>query len=374
MRTGFRGVGAPRDERPIARDERQQRRAGILCDNPRVTRVLLSSHASCLLHDNGPGHPEGPDRIGAALRGVRGSGLDVIEREAPQVERRLLYPIHEPSYVHMIEAACVDGRRMLDPDTAVVPESWDASLRAAGAGIDAVDVLRRGDADMAFLAIRPPGHHAGAHAARGFCIFNNIAVATAHVTARGETVAILDWDVHHGDGSEETFYDRSDVLYLSIHQFPFYPGSGWIDEVGTGVGTGFTINVPVPAYTAGDVLAAAVDEVFEPILTDFAPDWVFVSAGYDAHRSDPLADLRFESNDFGWVARRLVSGHRGRAIVFLEGGYHLQAIEESAAATVRGIAGMDFERPSGSSPSASWQILQAAREEAANHWDGVQGA
>jgi acetoin utilization deacetylase AcuC-like enzyme len=334
--------------------------------------VLLYTHPACLLHDNGPLHPERPERVGAAAQGVRLSGLEVIEREAPEIERRLLYPIHEPSYVQAIEAACMAGGRMLDADTVVVAESWEASIRAAGAGIDAVESLRRGEADTAFLAIRPPGHHAGPHAARGFCIFNNIAVAAAHVAATGERVAILDWDVHHGDGTQETFYERKDVLYLTAHQFPYYPGSGWIDENGGGAGTGYTVNVAMPAHTAGDVLAAAVDEIFDPILTAFAPDWVFVSAGYDGHRADPLADLRFESNDFGWVSERLVSRYPGRSVVFLEGGYDLPSIEESSAATVRGIAGYAFARPEGPSPAAAWQMLRMAREQAANHWHEVQ--
>jgi acetoin utilization deacetylase AcuC-like enzyme len=310
--------------------------------------------------------------VPAALRGVRESGLEVIEREAPAIERRLLYPVHEPAYVQMIEAACMDGGKMLDPDTAVVTDSWEASLRAAGAGVDAIGALVREEAEMAFLAIRPPGHHAGAHAARGFCIFNNVAIAAEAITARGETVAILDWDVHHGDGTEETFYGRADVLYLSIHQFPFYPGSGWFDEVGTGPGTGFTVNVPVPAYSAGDVLAATVEGIFEPVLSEFDPDWILVSAGYDAHAADPLAELHFESNDFGWVARRLLSGHQGRVIVFLEGGYDLEAIAESSSATVRGISGLSFERPTGTSPGAAWTMLRMGREEAAHHWAGVQ--
>ena len=341
-------------------------------DNVTVS-VLLYSHSACLLHDNGPGHPERPDRIGAALSGVRASGLEVVEREAPEVELEALYPIHEPSYVQMIEAAAADGGRMLDPDTAIVPGSWEASLRAAGAGVDAVDSLRRGEGDMAYLAIRPPGHHAGPHQARGFCIFNNVAVAAAHATEAGERVAILDWDVHHGDGTQETFYDRDDVLYLTIHQFPFYPGSGWIDEAGQGRGEGMTVNVALPAHTAGDVIAASVDEIFSPVLKEYDPDWVFVSAGYDGHRADPLAELRFESLDYGWISQQLVSGHRGRVVVFLEGGYDLGAIAESSAATVQGIAGMGFERPTGASPQSAWQMLTMATGQAAHHWDAVQG-
>lgn len=336
--------------------------------------VLLYSHPACLLHDNGPGHPERPERIGAALTGVRQSGLDVIEREAPLAALDDLYPIHDPSYVALIKEVSESGGRQMDPDTPVVEATWEASLRAAGAGIDAVEALRRGEGESAFLAIRPPGHHAGPHAARGFCIFNNVAVATAHVTSAGERVAILDWDVHHGDGTQETFYDRDDVLYVTIHQFPFYPGSGWIDESGSGKGAGTTVNVAVPAYTAGDVAAAAVDEIFAPILEDYAPDWVFVSAGFDGHRADPLAELRFESHDYGWISQRLVSGHQGRAVVFLEGGYDLAAIAESSSATVQGISGMGFERPNGNSPAAAWQMLSMARDEASRHWRVVQAS
>jgi acetoin utilization deacetylase AcuC-like enzyme len=336
-------------------------------------RVLLYSHPVCLLHDNGPGHPERPERIGAALAGVRSSGLEVVEREAPPAPVEALYPVHHPEYVERIEAACALGGRMLDPDTAVVAGSWEAALRAAGSGLAAIDDLRRGDGDMAFLAVRPPGHHAGPSQARGFCIFNNIAISAAALVAAGESVAILDWDVHHGDGTQQTFYDSADVLYLTVHQFPFYPGSGWIEETGQGAGSGLTVNVALPAGAAGDVLSDAVDEIFEPVLRDFAPDWLLVSAGYDGHRADPLAELRFESDDFGWVAERLVSGYRGRAIVFLEGGYDLEAISESSSTTVRGIGGESFSRPTGSSSAPAHEMVRRARQVAGRHWSIVQG-
>jgi acetoin utilization deacetylase AcuC-like enzyme len=333
---------------------------------------LLYSHPSCLLHDNGPGHPERPDRIGAALEGVRSCGLEVIEREAPPAPHGAIHLIHDPDYVDRIEVACAAGGRMLDPDTAVVAGSWEASLRSAGAGLAAIDALRNGEAETAFLAIRPPGHHAGPGQARGFCIFNNVAIAAASLVAQGERVAILDFDVHHGDGTQETFYATPEVLYLTIHQFPFYPGSGWVDEAGSSAGTGYTVNVAVPAGSGGDVLASAVDDIFEPVLMEFAPDWVLVSAGYDGHRRDPLAELNFESDDFGWMSQRLVSKYPGRSIVFLEGGYDLVAIAESSSATVRGILGETFERPSGSSSASAIEMLRRARRVAAQSWSGVQ--
>ena len=336
-------------------------------------KALLYSHPACLLHDSGLGHPERPDRIGAALAGVRASGLEISEREAPPAPVEALYPIHQPEYVQHIEVACASGGRLLDPDTAVVAGSWEAALRAAGSGLSAIDDLRSGDGDMAFLAVRPPGHHAGPSAARGFCVFNNIAISTAALVAEGDRVAILDWDVHHGDGTQQTFYDSADVLYLSAHQFPFYPGSGWIEETGQGPGSGLTVNVALPAGSAGDTLADAVDEIFEPVLRDFAPDWVLVSAGYDGHRADPLAELRFESDDFGWVAERLVSGYRGRSIVFLEGGYDLEAISESSETTVRGIGGEAFPRPDGASSAPAHEMVRRARQVASRHWSNVQG-
>jgi len=336
-------------------------------------KALLYSHPACLLHDSGLGHPERPDRIGAALAGVRASGLEVSEREAPPAPVEVLYPIHQPEYVEHIEAACASGGRLLDPDTAVVAGSWEAALRAAGSGLAAIDDLRRGDGGMAFLAVRPPGHHAGPSAARGFCVFNNIAISAAALVAEGDRVASLDWDVHHGDGTQQAFYDSADVLYLSAHQFPFYPGSGWIEETGQGAGSGMTVNVALPAGSAGDTLADAVDEIFEPVLRDFAPDWVLVSAGYDGHRADPLAELRFESDDFGWMAERLVSGYRGRSIVFLEGGYDLGAISESSSTTVRGIGGEVFPRPDGASSAPAHEMVQRARQVTSRHWSNVQG-
>ncbi|MEE9298231.1 MAG: histone deacetylase [Acidimicrobiia bacterium] len=333
-------------------------------------RALLYSHEACLLHDNGRGHPERAERIPAAVAGVRASGVDLVEREAPAAPIEALYPVHDPGYVRAIEQACAAGGKSLDPDTAVVPESWEAALRAAGSGLAAIDALRAGEADAAFLAVRPPGHHALNSRAMGFCLFNNVAVAAQAITAAGERVAILDWDVHHGNGSQDAFYEREDIVYVSLHQFPFYPGTGWVDEAGRGAGAGHTVNIPLPAGSGGEAIRTAVESIVAPILGEFDPDWLLVSAGYDAHAADPLAELRYEARDYGWLARELASGRR--SIVFLEGGYDLEAVTASVEATMRGLAGEAFSVSSGGFPPGAERMIAMAAEQARLHWSGVQ--
>jgi acetoin utilization deacetylase AcuC-like enzyme len=331
--------------------------------------VLLYSHEACLHHDAGVWHPERPERIGAVVRGVHRSGEQVEERTAPAAEIEFLHAIHHPSYVERIRQLCEAGGGPLDADTSVVAESWEAARRAAGAGPAAVKALRAGDGDLAVLAIRPPGHHALVTQAMGFCVFNNIALTAQAIAAGGERVAIFDWDVHHGNGTQESFYERSDVLYVSIHEFPFYPGSGWIDEQGEGDGEGFTVNVPFPAGTAGDLYDAAFDAVVVPILTAFSPDWILVSAGYDAHAADPLADLRLEEADYARMANRLVGiVPSGRTVLFLEGGYDLAAIEASVVSSIRGFAGDYPERNGAVSPDRAWNMFKVAAATAAAHW------
>jgi len=336
-------------------------------------RGLLYSHEACLLHDTGAGHPERAERVPAAIAGVLDSGLDIERRQAPIIDTELIFSVHDPAYVNSIKRACAAGGQALDADTAVVEASWEAALRAAGAGLAAVGALQNDEAEVAFLAVRPPGHHALHSRAMGFCIFNTVALAAEALATKGESVAILDWDVHHGNGTQDTFYAREDVLYLSLHQFPFYPGTGWVDEVGTGAGAGHTVNVPLPAGSGGADLRQAVDSIVEPVLAEFAPDWLLVSAGYDAHVADPLAELRYEADDYGWMARRLASQHAGRLILFLEGGYDTEAIESSVRATMRGIDGETFsDSPQPLSPGSS-RMIEMAAESATRHWAGVQG-
>jgi acetoin utilization deacetylase AcuC-like enzyme len=204
----------------------------------------------------------------------------------------------------------------------------------------------------------------------GFCIFNNIAIAAEAITRAGERVAIVDWDVHHGNGTQDHFYGRKDVLYVSMHEFPFYPGSGWIDEDGDGDGAGLNVNIPFPASTAGDAYEVAMTELVLPLVRSFGPDWILVSAGYDAHVADPLADVRLEASDYGRMAAHLagvVGGHR--VVPFLEGGYDLAAIEASVAATVRGLGGHMPPRGELTSPKRSFQMLELAAEKVAETWE-----
>jgi len=297
-------------------------------------RVALYTHEACYQHDTGLWHPEQPERLDAAVEGARSSGIDLVERAAPEASLESLQTIHRPEYIARIHKFCAAGGGSLDPDTVASPGSWEAALRSAGAGLAAVDDLTAGAADAAFLAVRPPGHHATSDQAMGFCLFNNIAVAAEHLTRRGEKVAIVDWDVHHGNSTQEMFYKRGDVLYLSMHEFPFYPGTGWIDEDGSGAGLGFNINLPFPAGTAGDAYEEAWMRVVMPVLRSMNPSWVLVSAGYDGHADDPLAHIRLQAQDYGRMAGRLSEIAGGR----IQHGGHFGFGGGDAAGSCRGIS------------------------------------
>jgi acetoin utilization deacetylase AcuC-like enzyme len=297
------------------------------------------------------------------MAGIEASGVDVVSRDAPVAATEHILLNHDAAYVEQIRLACAAGGAVLDPDTQVVTESWEAALRSAGAGPAAVAGLAAGEADAAFVATRPPGHHALHARAMGFCIFNNIAITARVLTAQGHKVAIVDWDVHHGNGTQDSFYEDPSVLYVSIHESGFYPGTGHADERGAGAGMGTTINVPLPAGTDGGVYRWLMRWVVRSALVDFAPDWLLVSAGYDAHRDDPLAGMKLESGDYA-VMTHVVAGvvAPGRTIYFLEGGYDLAALEASTAATLRGHSGDSESLPGhdDTGESAGWRAALSA--------------
>ena len=304
--------------------------------------VLFLTHERFLDHDTGRGHPERPARLGAVFDGLEEAGLsEVLTRCAPRpATAEELALVHTPSYLRTVETFCANGGGDLDPDTTVVPASWDAAVLAAGAGLTAIEALDAGSADAAFCAVRPPGHHAMPARAMGFCFVNNVAVSAAVLAARGERVLILDWDAHHGNGTQDAFYDDPRVLFVSLHQYPFWPGTGALQDMGEGDGHGFTINVPFPAGTQGDAYRAAIAEIVEPAAERFKPTWALLSAGFDAHRADPLTNLGLTAGDYVELTSRVMSlVPPGRRIAFLEGGYDLDALARCAAACVGALAG-----------------------------------
>jgi acetoin utilization deacetylase AcuC-like enzyme len=305
--------------------------------------ALLLTHEHYLDHDLGRGHPERPDRLRAVLSGIDAAGLgDELLRRLPRpatVEE--LGRVHAPDLVGLVERSSAEGGGWLDADTATSAASFDAAVLAAGAGLTAVEALDAGEADSAFCAVRPPGHHATPVRSMGFCLFNNVAVTAAALADRGERVLIVDYDAHHGNGTQDIFWADPRVAYASFHQFPLYPGSGGLREVGEGDGRGTTVNLPLPAGSTGDAFRAGVEEVLAPFAARFQPSWLLLSAGFDAHRADPITDLGLSCGDYADLTLELVAlVPPGRRIAFLEGGYDLDALAGSAAACVAALVGV----------------------------------
>jgi acetoin utilization deacetylase AcuC-like enzyme len=320
-----------------------------------------------------PGHPERPARVDAAMAGVEdlhlGSDLAIVEPKPASTED--LTRVHDSAYLDRLRRFCEEGGGPLDADTYAGPDSFDAALLAAGAGLSALE-----EADArgrpVFVPVRPPGHHALAAQSMGFCLLNNVAVAAAKLVAAGERVVIVDWDVHHGNGTQALFWDEPDVLYVSVHQSPCYPGTGAASEIGGAAARGSTLNVPVPPGTTGDVLRAAFDLMVTPAVERFAPTWVLVSAGYDAHRADPLAELSLSAGDFAELAV-VVAGYAprpGRLVVFLEGGYDLGAVRSSVSATFGALTGADVSSEHPTSGGAGIEQVHAADRERRALLDG----
>jgi acetoin utilization deacetylase AcuC-like enzyme len=294
-------------------------------------------HESSLAHDI-PGHPERPDRIRALEDEMAGHGWFAASvLEAPPVARELLEAVHPASYVAGIEALCAAGGGFLDADTAAVRSTWEAALRAAGGAVALVDALLGGTARTGVSALRPPGHHAERQRAMGFCFFGNVALAAERARAAHgvERVLIVDWDVHHGNGTEAIFAADPGVLFISIHEWPLYPGTGPASYLGEGAGEGFTVNLPVPPGSGDAIYMSLVDHVAAPLIRAWQPQLVLVSAGFDAHRNDPLATCQVTESGFAAMTSSLqrASEAVGAPLgLVLEGGYDLGALAGSMAA------------------------------------------
>ena len=286
-------------------------------------------------HDPGP-HPERPARYDAVSQAVAASSAEVVE--APAAPVAALERVHDAGYVAALERYCAAGGGQLDADTIVNDCSFEAALRASGAAMAAVDAVLAGEVGSAFTCGRPPGHHAERATPMGFCIVNHAAVAAAHARASGvERVAILDWDAHHGNGTQAIFWTDPSVLYVSLHQFPFYPGTGSASERGEGTGAGATVNVPLRAGTSQREFLAAFREQAVPALRHFDPGLLLVSAGFDAHAADPLCELGLQADAFATMTREL-RGIGAGPVMVLEGGYDLTALRDSVAAVLTALA------------------------------------
>jgi acetoin utilization deacetylase AcuC-like enzyme len=298
--------------------------------------TALYTHAAFLEHDTGPGHPERIQRLSAVLQAVKGPEFDSVKwREAPRAEIEQIARVHDADYVrHALESVPESGWVQLDGDTVMSPGSGEAALRAAGAVAAAVGAVISGEFKNAFCAVRPPGHHAERDTAMGFCIFNNIAVGAAEARAVYglERVAVMDFDVHHGNGTQHMFDHDPNLFFASTHQMPLYPGTGARGERGVGN----VCNAPLPPGAGSDEFRMAMEKVVLPAIESFQPELILISAGFDAHVRDPLASLEFQTEDYHWATEQLCALAsaicKGRVVSTLEGGYDLQALGESAAA------------------------------------------
>jgi acetoin utilization deacetylase AcuC-like enzyme len=303
--------------------------------------TFLFTHPSCFGHDTGPSHPEHPSRLKAVLGALEAPEFAaLVHKEAPRADMDQLTRVHTRAYVeHVLSAIPARGFAALDPDTIVSPGSNEAALRAAGALCAAVDAVMAKEATNAFCAVRPPGHHAEIERSMGFCLFNNVAIGALHAHARHgcARVAILDFDVHHGNGTQDVVGRDGAFFFASVHQSPLYPGTGRRDERGVGN----VLNVPLPPMADGEMFRHVWGELVMPRLIEFHPQFILVSAGFDGHEADPLAALRYHEDDFEWATAEVVRIARdccdGRVVSALEGGYDLHALGASAAGHVRAL-------------------------------------
>ena len=312
-----------------------------------MTGTGFVTSPSFLDHDTGSAHPERPDRLRAIAARLEGCGLldELQQAEAPLAELSWIEAVHDPAHVASVRQVIESGRSVLDADTIVCRASWEAALRAVGGALLAVDRVMDGSWKNAFLAARPPGHHAERERSMGFCLFNNIVVAARYLQRRHglERVAIVDWDVHHGNGTQHLTEDDPSVLFVSLHQFPHYPGTGARGERGRGAGEGSVLNCPMDAGSGDDEYLRAFEADVLPAIEAFEPEFVLVSAGFDAHVRDPLSATRVSTEGFGRMSEAIAGLARercgGRLVSLLEGGYDLEGLAQSVEAHLGVLVG-----------------------------------
>ncbi len=332
--------------------------------------ALYFSHPACLEHDprvHSPGHPDTPERLIVLERELeRRAWLGWERREAPACAEEQLELAHSEAHVRFVRELCERGGGAIDPDTFVGEASYRAALHAAGGACAMVEALRTGEAEVGFCGVRPTGPHAEHDRAMGFCLFDNVAVAAAAAIAEHSLrrVLVLDWDVHHGNGTAEIFRERSDVLFASIHQQPLYPGTGPLEDCGSGEGEGFTINLPVPPGSRGPLWLALLERVVFPAARAFEPELVLVSAGFDAHAEDPLADCSLQTDSFAEIAvrvRDLAREARAPLGVVLEGGYNKGVLAECVGVTLPALAGAGSPQEIATEPAEDALCERAVR-------------
>jgi acetoin utilization deacetylase AcuC-like enzyme len=328
-------------------------------------RVLVVTAPEMAGHDAGDGNPDAPERLRAVLEGVTATSLGdaVVHEPARPATYEELLAVHPAAHLAALERFCSSGGGWITIDTAAGPGSWPAALLASGAGLAAVAALDAGGADAAFCAVRPPGHHATAVRAQGFCLLNNVAVTALHLANRGERVLIVDYDAHHGNGTQDIVWADPRIAYVSMHQWPLYPGTGRLQDTGDPAAPGLIANLPFPPGTVGPAYRAAVDEVVVPLAERFRPSWLLLSAGFDAHWTDPMADLRLTAGDFNDMTRALTAlVPAGRVIAFLEGGYDRAGLVASTSAAVSALAGVDQREESASIGDRGMAVVGRAVE------------
>lgn len=311
-------------------------------------KPILVYSPKYLEHNPGAWHPESPQRLHAIVETLKREGLwtDVLEPEPAKIDEVL--SVHSRSYIDLLKEM-IEDRAFLDSDTPTKENTFEIALLAAGGALLAGRLVLEKKADSAFALVRPPGHHASSDFGGGFCYLNNVAIMTKVLKDTVDRIMIFDFDAHHGNGTQDIFYDDPDVLYLSIHQFPLYPGTGRVEEIGEGKGKGFNVNVPVPPGTGDGEYATIIKKIVCPIAEQFEPDLIAISAGFDGHMRDPLTQLELSSEFYGWMTEKVLETAKkvcdGRVVFVLEGGYDLKALGESVANVIKAIRGTKFREP-----------------------------